>query len=351
MKKVAIVTINDTNNFGNRLQNYALQEFIKKYGFDVETICFKNKLMEKVKIKIKRIIKFFLPNWHTKMVKEIRFKKFTKHYIKTIAKSDKELNNIRDEYSYFIVGSDQVWNYTYMPNLDKYFLPYANYEQAISYAASFGVSDVEEGYKEKIKKGINNIKYLSVREEKGKEIIKELTNRDAEVLVDPTLLMQKEEWIKIERKPKKMTDKPYILVYFLGENIHKEEIKKLANLHGLEIIDITDINQKKYYTLNPNEFIYLFNNAKLIYTDSFHACVFSIIFNKPFFVFNRKQDGVKSMNSRLDTLLMTFNQRFRKIEKINQDIDVFECDYNGTNEILEKEIAKTNSFFSNIFKE
>ncbi|MCI8396875.1 MAG: polysaccharide pyruvyl transferase family protein [Clostridia bacterium] len=350
MKKIAIVTINDTNNYGNRLQNYALQEFIKRFGFECETIYFKQKKMERIKTVVKNFIKFFLPTWHTKRIKEIRFKKFNEKYISQKGKNDKELGVAKNQYDYFIVGSDQVWNYTYMKELEKYFLPYAKYEQSISYAASFGVSIIEEKYKQTVKNGINNIKYLSTREERGREIIKELTNREAEVLVDPTLLMSRKEWQNIEIKPKHFEVKKYILLYFLGENEYIDEIKDIARKYKLELIDITNIKQRKYYTFNPNEFVYLFNNAELIYTDSFHACVFSIIFNKPFFVFDRKQKDVKSMNSRLDTLLKMFGQERRKIDKIVDNEEIFNCNYINSKEILEKERERSKEFLKKIFE-
>lgn len=350
MKKIAIVTINDTNNYGNRLQNYALQEFVKKFGFECETIYFKEKILQRTKILVKNIIKFFLPTWHTKRVKEIKFKNFNKRYINQKGKNDKELAIVKNEYAYFIVGSDQVWNYTYMKNLEKYFLPYAKYEQTISYAASFGVSTVEEEYKEIVKNGLNNIKYLSIREEKGREIIKELTNREAEVLVDPTLLINRREWQNIEMKPRLLEGKKYILLYFLGENEYINQMKEIAKKYKLELIDITNVKQRKYYTFNPNEFIYLFNHAELIYTDSFHACVFSIIFNKPFFVFDRKQKDVKSMNSRLDTLLKMFRQQKRKINRIEDNEEIFNCNYINVEEILESERKRSKDFFERIFE-
>ncbi len=349
MKKIGIVTIVDNSNYGNRLQNYALQEFMMKYGFECETIYFKENLANRAKTKIKNVIKFCLPVWHTKRLKEIKFKRFNKKHINIVGRKDKELNKLKNNYNYFIVGSDQVWNYTYMVGLERYFLPYADYNQAISYAASFGVSSIKEDFKEIIKNGINNIKYLSVREERGKELIKELTGREAQVLVDPTLLISRDDWEKIEKAPRKFKNKKYILVYFLGENQYEREIKEIARENKLDVIDIANINETKYYSLDPSEFIYLFNHAEMVYTDSFHACVFSMIFNKPFFVFDRKQQGVESMNSRLDTLLKMFNQENRKIEVVKNNKEIFECDYLKVEEILEKEREKTKKFFKEIF--
>ena len=194
-------------------------------------------------------------------------------------------------------------------------------------------------------KGLNNFSYISVREDKGKEIAEKMTGRnDIEILIDPTMLLSKEEWMKIESKPKQLKNKKYILNYFLGKvsNERKKEIKRIAKENECEIINILD-KKDPFYVSGPSEFLYLERNAFLICTDSFHSCVFAILFNVPFVVFDR-EDNIVNMNSRLETLLKKFELENRKYtEKI---IEKSKNNYDNNKVILEKERKKTFKFLN-----
>ncbi len=160
-------------------------------------------------------------------------------------------------------------------------------------------------------------KEISVREEAGKKIVEDLTGRkDVEVLVDPTMLLTAEEWDNVSNKPEQLKTDKYILNYFLGElsEKRKNEIDRIAKENGCKIINMLDSNSP-FYKTGPAEFLYLEKNAFLICTDSFHACVFSILYNRPFIVFEREDNNV-SMNSRIDTLLNKFHLQDRRYNVI-----------------------------------
>ena len=348
--KIGIVTIIDNNNYGNRLQNYALQVYLKKYGFNVITL--KNIAYTNFKSKslfigyLKRIRKniinaFLINKGRSKKFKEFnRNIHFSKKYITPYSKISKK-------YDYFVVGSDQVW----MPNFgrlsDVDLLTFANDNQKVAYAASFGLTDLPELYGNYVKENLLKFKAISVREYTGKKIVTNLTKRkDVEVLIDPTMLLSNKEWEKVMKIPNQWENRKYILLYFLGEysTNRKKEIEKFAKVNNCKIINLMDKNSA-FYETGPSEFLYLIKNAFLIFTDSFHACVFSIIFNKPFIVFERL-GGKSRMNSRIDTLLEKFQLQNRKYNEEKLTNSILEFDYEYAFKILRKEKIKTDKFIS-----
>lgn len=205
-----------------------------------------------------------------------------------------------------------------------------------SFSASFGIREISDELKEYYKNNLLEMQNISVREDRAKEIIKELTGRtDVEVLIDPTMMLTAEEWDKVSKKPRKLTTDKYILNYFLG-NLSEErrkKIEKVATQNDCTIINLMDKNDQLYAS-GPSEFLYLVKNAFMICTDSYHGSIFSIIYNKPFVVFDRK-DNIVNMNSRLETLLSKFQlqERYNKDEKYQKN-----C-YNG---IIQKVIKYSN---------
>lgn len=370
MKKIAIITITHGTNYGNRLQNYATQVTLEKLGVKAETIDHsyisvdgnKRSLFKRIMTKIdaiknnsfnSNIMKLINYNYN-KNIESIRtdiFKVFNGQYItysKIKTSNDIVPNNINDEYDYFICGSDQIWNPYHPEGAKVYFLTFSDYEKNISYAPSLGINNFPDNMKELYTTWINNIKFLSVREEAGANIIKKLTGRDAEVLLDPTLMLSKNEWLKISKKPITGIRKPYILTYFLGNKsiLQEKRIKEIAEKYKLEIINLLDKSHSELYTLGPSEFIWLINNCTLFCTDSFHGCVFSIIMKKPFIVFERK-DRMVSMNSRLDTLLSRFNMETRKESNLSSDEQLFNIDFMNIDKIIEEEKEKSFNYLRN----
>lgn len=304
MKKIGIITINSIN-YGNRLQNYALQEVIKLLGYSVATVQRERPLKKKqrIKIEIKKIGQYCL------RTKGAKFDSFNRKI--TIANSYALANSqragLKNEFDYFIAGSDQVWNpfYDFVGTSDL--LAFAKPEQRISYAASFGVDEIPDEKKKVYTENLSQFKALSVREKEGAEIIKVLTGREAQVVLDPTMLLTSEQWSKVERKSKFTPKKKYALVYSLGEKSadFKNSIKHYAN--EMEIFDIrTTQKNGRELPVGPAEFLNLIHNAELILTDSFHASVFSILYHKRFITF--KRPGI-DMSSRIVSLANTIGAK------------------------------------------
>ncbi len=351
--KIGIITINDNNNYGNRLQNYAVQEILNKKGHESITILNNgttNKFEEKKYMYILRLLKVITENQKIKLKNRFYKRyKFFKEFNKNINYSKKCLNlmfkeKIEREYDFFIVGSDQVWN----PNFNRLtyvdLLSFVSPKKRISFSASFGIDQIPNKYDQKIKEEISKFKAISVREDIGKKKLEELTGRtDIEVLVDPTMLLNSEEWDKVSKKPKQLQNEKYILNYFLGNlsEERKNEINRIAKENGCKVINLLD-KSDPFYETGPSEFLYLEKHAFLICTDSFHSSIFAILYNKPFIVFNR-EGNTACMNSRIETLLSKFKLKNRIFTKkiTNENL---QHDYNEAYIILEQERKKANDF-------
>lgn len=361
--KIGILTITNGENYGNRLQNYASQTVLESLGFEAETIRNKTgtKIDSNAKKSIKKIIssnyrkvRFLnvhkLDNWY----RQAKFNEFNNKYIKfssDIIEKGNVPEHLSNKYNYFISGSDQVWNPEFYFNSEIDFLTFAPREKRIAYSPSFGVSELNDKYKEQYKIWINGMKYLSVREEAGANIIKDLTGREATVLVDPTLMLSKDEWLKIAKIPSWIQNKKYILTYFLGDtpNEIRNEINEIACKRNLKVINLLDKEDKEAYVCDPSEFLALINNCDVFYTDSFHGAVFSIIMQVPFVVVDRR-DNNKPMNSRIDTLLKLFDMEERYHRNIDSEQRIFSVNYEKTENIRLREREKSLKYLRQSLK-
>ena len=318
MKKAAILTI-VSDNYGNRLQNYALQKVLQGLGVEVETLRL---------TKVKKLAAFLkdLVRPLVKRDKYLAFARFNKriNWSHCSVCRDELTDAIEKYYDYFVIGSDQVWNVTFDFVSEYDFLPTVPKGKKLAYSASFGIQEIPFEQQAWVKKGLEEIASLSVREESGAEIIRKLTGREALVLIDPTMLLDAETWMEIAKAPKMVREgKPYLLTYFLGGRSERADgdIQRYAREHGLEVYHLLDLTEP----VGPSEFVYLISRAKLVMTDSFHACVFSFLFQKPFLVYER-EGSESSMMSRLDTLLGKFHLE-RKYVGSGLENELFECDY------------------------
>lgn len=358
--KLAIITLTGYFNYGNRLQNYALQEYISSLLNEsiLNTIWYLkyNSSLKENMITLKNIRRYVF-NRHGfknfidsgkyvyKIIREYNFKKFSDKYINSVF--DYEIKpDLNDRYDYFIAGSDQIWNPHYV-DLKNEFLQFADRNKRIAYAASFGVSEISDDKIEIVKKGLEGIDYISVREQAGAKIVKDLTGRDVPVLVDPTLLLTAEEWERVMERPAWYCDEKYILVYFLSKlpNKIKKDIHNLSEKYKLKIVDLMDRENIDYYCSPPSEFLYLIKNCSLMYTDSFHGTVFSILNKKPFVVSSRENVSM-NMDSRIDTLLSMFHLENRKISKDNnyKIANPMEIEFPDVEAILERERQRSKEF-------
>jgi len=368
MKKIGIITICDYTNYGNRLQNYASQEVLKSLGYKVETIVNtsdKSSIQNKLN-KIKNMSgKEFFERINTKISNRLKekkvdiccsqrinaFKNFTSKNIYetqfTISENKIPIN-LPEEYDYFVVGSDQVWNPTFRHGSSLDFLTFAPKQKRIAYAPSFGISSIPDEHVENYTSWLSQMENLSVREEAGARIIKELTGRNTVVLVDPTLMLSKEKWLSVTKASDHKPKNAYLLTYFLGE-VSKENqnsIRKIALDNKLETVNLADLNDRVRYSVDPGEFIDYVNSATVFLTDSFHGAAFSILLEKPFIIFDRVSKII-SMNSRIDTLLSTFNLGSRKWNNINKNADIFNLNYSHVAPILEFERNKALNYLKN----
>ncbi len=349
MKKIGIITLFGYINYGNRLQNYAIQEVLKKYGFIVTTLVVRNSIKPFVKIVV-MYIKALTNNSDSK--RYLKFRKFTKKYIPIkiiFAKKLKIKNKISTEYDYFVVGSDQVWNpHIRLRERDNFFLRFAKKEQRICISPSFGVESIPQNCRQDYIKGLNGFNFLCCRESAGADIIRDLTGKEAPVLIDPTLALDVKEWEKIFKVPKRYRENPYMLCAFLGEVSEKKKnkIADIAHESGIEVLDI--FNDSDY---GPDELLYVLFHAKLVCTDSFHFCAFSINFNIPFIVFRREGEILEeSMFSRIDTLLEKFHLKGRIFENVSREKSYLVCDFSEANKTLIKERKKFYNYIETILK-
>lgn len=345
--RVAIITLIGYKNYGNRLQNYALQETIKKFNnCEVFTISNsstnqKNTIMLMLKNLIYKAVNIHKTYFLTK--KTNNFKGFINDQIKQVDFEDVNLEKV----DFFIAGSDQIWNPFFNDSTDFMFLSFSSKQRCnIAYAPSFGVEELPKEITSKYKKLLSNIGFLSVREEAGKDIIYNILKKNVPVLVDPTLLLTKQEWLKISKPHKYRPREKYLLTYFLGNEKENniEFIEKYATTEKLKIIHLGDIKDKKRYTIGPGEFLDYFNNADCIFTDSFHGSVFAILFEKPFVVFKRG-----NMNSRIDTLLDKFQLKERHWDYVNEHQNYSDIDFSHVPNILREEREKSFNFLRHAF--
>lgn len=368
--KIGIATIVDYKNYGNRLQNYALQEVIKSLGYEVETIVNKKytpednrstltRYIERVKelgIKgnISRVSEKLKGEPKEKLLneKKRRFREFSKQHINETSftvEPQSVPEELKDQYDYFVTGSDQVWNPNYRNCSSFDFLAFAPADKRVAYAPSFGVSTIPDKFKADYTNWLTEFASLSVREDAGAQLIESLTGRKAPVLVDPTLLLSRMDWLKLAKKSDKKPDIPYLLTYYLGQLADDKQkmIQDIAQEKNLKIINLADYKDPAYYTLAPDEFLDMINDASIFFTDSFHGAVFSILLEKPFVVFNRVSKG-PSMNSRIDTLLSKFELSDRKFENITHS-QLFDINFTHVPSILEHERNKSLTYLKQAF--
>lgn len=330
--KIGIMTWFHYLNYGTALQAVALNSFLKKSGHLPQTINYKPcgyhralpdySIISLGKRMCLRLMssKQSNPTFLFSENKQRLFKEFLADNIDFTAECDtsSDLSELNDRFDAFICGSDQIWSpLTFNPH---YFLDFVyNPSRKISYAPSIGVEKIEDKFiKHQIKSLISDFGALSVRESSGKRIIKELTVREADITLDPTMLLNKDEWLRFLPQTSSQ-DKGYILAYMLGCNeSHWQKIKDTAIFFkkDIKIIPIFEQDLSRSdcvkYDVGPVEFLQLFYNADYICTDSFHGTVFSLLFHKPFTVFERfSKNDSKNQNSRVHCLLDTVKMRNR----------------------------------------
>lgn len=330
--KIGILTYYyKTHNYGGILQSYALTYFLIKNGLNADQICYVRK--DERPFTIEEYEPTHVPSLLVRLKNRLLLHKYN-NFIKPkfVARNEKfesfenriphskmvydlsSITSANEIYESFIIGSDQIWTFRcFNPSFFGEFV--TDNKKLISYAASAGKSVFSDREKEYLQKNLSRFDAISVRESDLIQAFSFLHNeKKIECVVDPTLLLTSDEWNQIAVE--NLIDGKYLFCYFLGGDVR---LRKLANRyaknHGLKVVSIPFANENfnnsdfnfadiNIYDAGPKEFISLIKNASCVFTDSFHATVFSLIYKKEFFVFNRIEH--KSMCSRLYSLTKMF---------------------------------------------
>ena len=341
--KIGVLTLPLHNNFGGILQAYALQRVLKSLGYNAVLID-KPKYIsfgpwyKRYLIYVKRALQKYLMrkdivvradvehNWVPKIIAK-HTDKFIDKYIKRIF--TKDFSNVKKEdFDALIVGSDQIWRPKYFFSaIENAYLDFAKEWniKRIAYAASFGTEEWEytEEQTAKCAKLVKGFDAVSVRESSAVELCHEKFGVDAQHILDPTMLLSKEDYIKLFEKAGTNKSDGNLFCYILDENTEKKTmIDSLSKETGLTTFYVNSRYEDPNAPLEERiqqpveKWLRSFYDAEFVITDSFHACVFSIIFNKPFIVYGNKERGL----ARFESLLKIFALEERIVTSLN-DID------------------------------
>lgn len=344
MKKIGIITIQSIVNYGNRLQNYAVEQLIKQRNFSVETIRISNPVLW-TKIYIKALLsRLSIKTYHNNQGKRTsNFLLFNKKYLNIKVLNSNRVSDYFSNFSYIILGGDQLWapgNQDYGINGYR-FGSMVEPNRRIPFGVSFGSDGLPKEYLLSIKPWIDQLQYLAIREKSGADIIQNITHRRANVLLDPVFGLSIHEWNKICNSFECKV-KDYALSFFLNgcsKEVSKE-IEKIASKRA--IIDINDFNSE-YSQVGPDQFIGLIKYSDIVFTDSFHCAAFAIIFNKPFVVFQRNNWDPRQI-TRLTNMLKIFGLEDRLYNNSNNRKNWYDIDYKTVNIILRKEVKKMEEY-------
>lgn len=340
--KVAIVTI-ISNNYGNRLQNYALQIVLQNIGVKAETIPVEIKYDFKglIKLRLKTLASYFKQKYA-----DVCWDLFDQniHWSKYTTEDDK----VGTQYDCFVAGSDQIWNPIFECNSDREFLVFTTDENKIAYAASIGLDELPDNEIGRYRRYISAFKAVSVREKSAANIIENLGCVRPKVVLDPTMLLSDEHWKTVINQSKLRIKERYVVAYFLGIRTAEFDsyiLQKATEMHA-KLIDIMNLPSDKKNKIGPAEFVSLLYHSKAVFTDSFHGTVFSILFHKPFVAFERPyEEGYGKMSSRLDTILETFGLNERRVNRKEQLKTVtLEYDFSKVDETLKERRKESIEF-------
>lgn len=358
--RIAIITYSRIYNYGSALQTYALNKYLTDLGHDVKTIDYAQPQQEKSKEHIfskSKGLMSVIRNIQTLIYKKQllqsreKFRDFYNDYVpKTKTITDKEeLKLLENEFDLFICGSDQIWNTSYFGFDTSYLLSFvSDKRKCISYAASIGTSKLNFGDEQMFKEHLSDFKKIMVREKIAAKLLQNVVPKEVDVVMDPVFLVKKERWDELSIES--TIQKPYALCYFIG-NIEgmREKAQQLRKECKLPLIVIR-INlrdwlgrYKRDYTNGPLEFLKLIKNAECVFTNSFHAIAFSIIFKKKFWAFS--QDAHQASQSRIDNILSELNLENRKVYAHTQNVKwKEEIDFGKVNERLDKQVQQSKAF-------
>ena len=379
MKTIGLVLSYKETNYGAQLQAYATQVMVEKLGHNTEIIDYFPKKGDRHIVLCRGLIRFlyeqflfkrrakkhtssndpvFLKNKQERIEQYHRFIERRLHNIVKVS-GYTELANRGKNYDAVLIGSDQKWTpgFSFGNANSLRFVP--NNVRRISYATSLGVSEYPNYCWASARKAWKRIDFLSVREQQGADIIKQICGPDTpvQVVVDPTYLMTKTQWeelIPVEKK----SEKKYVFCYFLGnDDTSKQIARRFADEKKLKLVSV--LSKESYSPIDqtyadelvigntPEDFINWIRGAEYVFTDSFHGTAFSVINEKQFFIFYRKRAEATSRNSRIDNILSKWGLKDRLIPPGVQNVDfsvLKDIDYEKVSTLVDKEREKSLAF-------
>ena len=385
MKPIGLVTCYFHHNYGSMLQAYATEMIMQQMGLPYQTIACKapinymqeNKLLYIIKklliadwkmrlgkMKIEKEKKnnpIFAKNWETRNKAFDDFAN-TFFHVSPYCKNREELTKMAENYSAFLVGSDQLWR-TDSVEHGYYTLEWVpDNIRKIAYSTSIGVKEVPWFQVEKNKRFMNRFDYIALREQSACDLVYKLTGRKVQVVLDPTLLFTGEQWKGTQQK-EPLTDGKYIFCYLLGNNPEQREfINQIKAKTGYKIVALQHLDDyipsdegfaDEAPYVGPREFLNYIRNAEYVFTDSFHCSVFSILYKKNFFTFSRFAEGAKqSTNTRIDNLLHITGLEERRMtsDKTVDNVLNFKGSFNGVDEKLNALRKSSMEYLCNAFK-
>ena len=340
-----IITFHDAYNYGAVLQCVALLLFLRRCGIEASVI---NYSMDAyVELRKKKPIKTFIRrlynllqdpisvlktrlNEHKKQeyirpyqnmlkIRNQSFDDFKREYLMFTEKRYHTFSELIDNPPFFdvyICGSDQIWNPRFLDFDANYFLQFAPIYKRIAYAPSFGVRRIPAIYNKELRRRVQQIPYLSIREKSGADIIKEICGVTVDVLVDPTFLVDAETWKNIASKSNVKLPKKYILTYFIGidEYIQKalDEIERMFPNHTIMNLIF---DQSPY---GPADFLKMVAHAEFVVTNSFHGCAFCLNMHVQFWVIKTLKDMSKNNGfGRIECMLEEMGVKNRILENVS----------------------------------
>lgn len=345
--KLEILTISDNSNYGNRLQNYALSVLLAEFG-DVHTIrvsfycgnflkyfCEKDLHFRDIKNSLAALRGVTYKTWRKRQANFHAFSSLPELKTNAFLSAYNGLDGLTMDDAILVLGSDQIWHYSWFSQTDLELLLgcFAKSDRIITYAASIGLDAIEEPWLPLFRNGWSRIHAISVREDSAASLVRKIAEKDAAVVLDPTLMLSASRWSKVFSDSVPEGDR-YVLTYFLGNPSEEQRliIQRYADSCGARIRCLNDPNDMETYAAGPAEFVELISKAVYVFTDSYHACCFSILFNRPFKVFNRSgAHGKENMNSRMRTLFRLFG--LKDLMGVDSEMSTF--DWRRVNSLLE----------------
>ena len=360
---ILLATVFTGYNYGSSLQAFAGKMFIEQLGYDCKIVA-KRSLLKGYNI---QVAKLFIMLYRTISLrgKNKSFSTFKKQYTKKLiglstGLFDKfieehlcpcylswtDLKKIARQCTACLAGSDQIWNSTTLYIDPLYYLRFAPEYKRIAFAPSFGRDFIPDYNEKKLAHWVASFSCLSAREDMGVKLIKRATGRDSIQLIDPTLMLDREEWTK--HLDLKIREDEYLLAYFLDEPSPKAKkiIWQLAKTMGCKVMAIPYKFSNMDYCnemveAGPKEFLEIIGGAKFVCTDSFHGMAFSINFHTPFYVFERNYGSAQKQSSRILSLLTQMCMLHRyEVSELNDD----QIDFSYSDAVLAKEREKARQY-------